>query len=188
MRSIVRKLVATAAVLVLTTAVGLVQPGQAQAHSSCSVRWGSLPKVGTRMTAAPIFDVRAGRHACFDRLVIDVGGSTTDAYNVRYVPAVVSEGSGDIVPLRGGAVLAVEVNAPAYDPWTGVITYRFQDRDELLNVNGFRTFRQVAFGGSFEGYTIIGVGVRARLPFRVLVLPGPGSGNHRLVVDVAHRW
>jgi hypothetical protein len=29
--------------------------------------------------------------------------------------------------------------------------------------------------------------VRARLPFRVFVLRGPGSGS-RLVIDVAHRW
>jgi len=29
--------------------------------------------------------------------------------------------------------------------------------------------------------------VRARLPFRVLTLDGPGSGS-RLVVDVAHYW
>lgn len=188
MRKIVQTLVATSAVLVLTTAVGLVQPAQAQAHSSCSVRWGSLPKTGTRATPAPIFDVRVGRHACFDRLVVDVAGSVSDAYHVRYVPAVTSEGSGIVVPLRGGAALAVEVSAPVYEPETGVITYRFQDRDELVNVTGFRTFRQVAFGGSFEGYTIIGVGVRARLPFRVFVLPGPASGNQRLVVDVAHRW
>ena len=39
--------------------------------------------------------------------------------------------------------------------------------------------------GSFEGQTTIGLGVRARLPFRVFVLAGPGSGS-RLVVDVAH--
>jgi hypothetical protein len=29
--------------------------------------------------------------------------------------------------------------------------------------------------------------VRARLPFRVLTLDGPGAGT-RLVIDVAHRW
>jgi len=29
--------------------------------------------------------------------------------------------------------------------------------------------------------------VRARLPFRVFVLAGPGNGS-RLVIDVAHRW
>ena len=30
-------------------------------------------------------------------------------------------------------------------------------------------------------------GVRARLPFRAFVLPGPGTGS-RLVVDVGHQW
>ena len=43
------------------------------------------------------------------------------------------------------------------------------------------------FAGSFEGYTSIGLGVRARLPFRVFMLDGPGTSS-RLVVDVAHRW
>jgi hypothetical protein len=54
-------------------------------------------------------------------------------------------------------------------------------------VSGYRTFRQVAYAGSFEGQTTIGVGVRARLPFRVFTLAGPGS-NSRLVIDVAHHW
>jgi hypothetical protein len=45
----------------------------------------------------------------------------------------------------------------------------------------------VGWAGSFEGQTTLGLGVRARLPFRAFVLPGPGSGS-RLVVDVAHRW
>jgi hypothetical protein len=45
----------------------------------------------------------------------------------------------------------------------------------------------VAWGGSFEGYTTIGVGVRARRPFRVFGLPGPDTGS-RLVIDIAHRW
>jgi hypothetical protein len=45
----------------------------------------------------------------------------------------------------------------------------------------------VAFVSDFEGQTTFGLGVRARLPFRVLRLAGPGSGQ-RLVIDVAHRW
>ena len=52
---------------------------------------------------------------------------------------------------------------------------------------GYGTFRQVAWAGSFEGQSTIGLGVRARLPFRVLVLDGPGD-DARLVVDVAHSW
>ncbi|BAS14136.1 conserved hypothetical protein [Arthrobacter sp. Hiyo8] len=45
----------------------------------------------------------------------------------------------------------------------------------------------MAFAGSFEGYTSLGLGVRARLPFRVFTLAGPGTGS-RLVIDVAHMW
>jgi hypothetical protein len=54
-------------------------------------------------------------------------------------------------------------------------------------VRGYDTFRQVAYTGSFEGQTTLGLGVRARLPFRVTTVAGPGT-NTRLVVDVAHHW
>ena len=54
---------------------------------------------------------------------------------------------------------------------------------------GYSTFRQVAWAGSFEGYTTLALGVRARLPFRVFVLPArPGPTRTALVIDVAHRW
>lgn len=49
----------------------------------------------------------------------------------------------------------------------------------LPDARGYRTFRQVGFGGSFEGYTTVGLGVRARLPFRVLTV------GTDVVVDVA---
>ena len=51
-----------------------------------------------------------------------------------------------------------------------------------VNLTGYRTFRDARFVGSFEGDTQIGLGVRARLPFRVWVTDG------RIVVDVAHNW
>ncbi len=57
----------------------------------------------------------------------------------------------------------------------------------LVGVAGFRTFRQVLGAGAFEGVSSIGIGVRARLPFRVFTLAGPGS-HSRLVIDVAHLW
>jgi len=57
---------------------------------------------------------------------------------------------------------------------------------EVANVAGYRSFRQIAFAGSFEGQTTFGVGVRTRLPFRVFAVSGPGGV--KLVVDVAHRW
>ena len=63
----------------------------------------------------------------------------------------------------------------------------FLPNGELIDTTHFRTFRHVAWAGSFEGMTTIGLGVTARLPFRAFVLPGPGDGS-RLVIDVAHRW
>ncbi|HEV7649074.1 MAG TPA: hypothetical protein VGP26_12990 [Actinophytocola sp.] len=91
------------------------------------------------------------------------------------------DGSGQVVPLRGGAKLSISMQASAYD-LAGRPTYTFANRAELVNVTGYRTFRQVAWVGSFEGYTSTGLGVRARLPFRAFTLPG------KLVVDVAHAW
>ncbi|MFE3360898.1 hypothetical protein ACFXOQ_37740, partial [Streptomyces californicus] len=77
----------------------------------------------------------------------------------------------------------VTVLAPAHDD-AGASTYLPSNRSDLVNVNGYQTFRQVAWAGSFEGQTTLGLGVRARLPFRVFTLEGPS----RVVIDVAHYW
>jgi hypothetical protein len=82
--------------------------------------------------------------------------------------------------------MAIVVRAPAYDA-DGTPTYQPANPGELTDVSGYRAFRQLAWAGSFEGQSTIGLGVRARLPFRTFTLDGPGTGS-RLVVDVAHRW
>jgi len=78
--------------------------------------------------------------------------------------------------LRGGARLQI---------WIGLDGQAFQPRNpsEVVGVRGYRTFRQVLWNGPGE----LDLGIRARLPFRVFALDGPGSGS-RLVIDVAHRW
>ena len=151
----------------------------------CGITWGSLTKEAGQGSPGDLTGVRAGRHDCFDRLVLDVAGPAA-GYRVSYVDQVHQGGSGDVVPLRGGARLAVDALLDAHDD-AGNPTYRPANRQELVDVTGWRTFRQVAFASDFEGHTTLGLGVRARLPFRVFVLNGPGSGS-RLVVDVAHRW
>ncbi|MEI8410024.1 MULTISPECIES: AMIN-like domain-containing (lipo)protein [unclassified Kribbella] len=153
--------------------------------TSCPRGWGSLPEANSRMVQSPITNVRTGRHACFDRLVVDLRGRAP-GYDVRYVTNVTQDGSGFTVPLRGGAKLQIIVRAPAHTS-AGQPTYQPANKRELTNVSGYSTFRQVAYAGSFEGQTTIGLGVRARLPFRVFTLAGPGS-NSRLVIDVAHHW
>ena len=141
-------------------------------------------KTDPAMSQAQVTNVRTGQHYCFDRLVIDLNGPVA-GYTVRYVPQVTQDGSGFPVPLRGQAFLQVTANAPAYV--NGNATYNPADPKELSNVSGYQTFRQVAWAGSFEGYSSLGLGVRARLPFRVFTLEGPAAGS-RLVIDVAHYW
>jgi hypothetical protein len=175
---------------VAAVVLGLVTPASAAAPY-CGITWGSLPKAHDSLADTEVVnDVRAGRHACYDRLVIDLGGQDVSfrSYDVRYVPYVIADGSGAVVPVRGDAALQVVVRAPAYNEYGP--TYLPADPREVVAVTGFTTFRQVAWAGSFEGQTTLGLGVRARLPFRVLSMPGtPNSDDTpRLVIDVAHSW
>jgi hypothetical protein len=172
--------------LLAVSALAVIAPvGAAAPAPYCGIRWGSLPKQSATMTGAPVTGVRSGRHECFDRLVVDLAGRPVAGYLVEYVPQVVQDASGEPVPLAGGAFLHFVVRAPAYD--ADSVTYLPADRAHVVNVAGYRTFRQVAWAGTFEGQTTLGIGVRARLPFRVFTLNGPGAGS-RVVVDVAHRW
>lgn len=168
-----------------TAATALVLPATAQAAPYCGLAWGSLPEqVGSSAPARAgedLIGVRAGRHECFDRLVLDVTGATDGvSYRVEYVGQVRADGSGAVVPLDGGARLQITVGAHgrSFAPPLG---------HDLVDVAGYRTFRQVVWAGSFEGYSTVGLGVRARTPFRAFALTGPG-GNVRVVIDVAHRW
>jgi hypothetical protein len=175
------------------TAVGVITPASAAAAPYCGITWGSpAEQAGSFDPAAgeTLRAVRAGRHDCFDRLVLDVRGATAlRSWHVAYTGTVTSDPTGDPVALRGGARLAITVAASDHDG-SGRATYAPANRSGLADVAGFATFRQVAWAGSFEGLTTVGLGVRARLPFRVFTLTGvPGAADGvRLVIDVAHRW
>ncbi|MBB3037185.1 AMIN-like domain-containing (lipo)protein [Hoyosella altamirensis] len=183
-----KTLSALAGSVLIAGALAVVPASTASATPApyCGITWGSLNKSQMQMTTASVVNVRSGRHNCFDRLVVDVAGPVT-GYYAEYVDTVRHDGSGHPVPLRGGAYLQFIVQAPAYDQH-GNQTYRPANNRELVNVNGYQTFRQVAWAGTFEGQTTFGVGVRARLPFRVFTLDGPGDYHSRVVIDVAHYW
>ena len=186
----VKTLLATTLGLTLALAGGPVPAtavATAQAGPSCGITWGSGDKAAGVLSGAPLITVRTGRHECWDRIVFELDGAA-NGYSVRYSPQVLTDGEGiDLVPYTAGtAFLWVTLLAPAYDAaHTTTIDARTGDR--VANVLRYDTLRDVVFGGSFEGYTTFAVGVRARLPFRVMVLAGPGT-HSRIVVDVAHQW
>lgn len=163
-----KKMLVLVAATALAAGLLLSLPAPAGA-ASCSTQWGSAAKGLTNTNHGTLTAIRSGRHECFDRLVLDISRSNT-GYRVAYVSAVHTQGEGAKMSLRGGAFLEV------------ISQSMVTKRPAVPNVTGYTTFRQVAFGGSFEGYSTIGLGVRARLPFRVTAVP------NRLVIDVAHRW
>lgn len=184
----------TLALASLATGMAAALPAHAMpAHAAlagtsavCPVGWGSYAKTHSPDTTKPLTNVRIARHKCFDRMVIDVPGADRGSlgYLVRYVDRLYQEGSGRPIPVSGGAIVKIVIHAPAYDINTGEPTYSANPDDSLPGVNpdNYRTFRDAKFGGTFEGQTQFGLGVRARVPFRVQTLDG------HLVVDVAHNW
>ncbi|GGV73046.1 hypothetical protein FHS32_005367 [Streptomyces albaduncus] len=171
---------ATAAVPAVAT------PTAAVRTTACPTGWGGLAKSDADTTTTPVRNIRTGRHACYDRMVVDLPGTARGGlgYTVRYVDRLHQDGSGRHIPLAGGAVLEVRVAAPSYDPANGEPAYPARAGRPLpgVDLTGYRTFRDTRFAGSFEGETQVGLGVRARLPFRVLQV------QDHIVIDVAHTW
>ncbi|MEP6697099.1 MAG: hypothetical protein ABJA34_09500 [Pseudonocardiales bacterium] len=169
---------AIAAVIVAALAGPAVAGGTSAPY--CGITWGSTAKSGGTLSPGSLLAVRTGQHSCFDRVVFDFTGPAS-GYRVNYASEVYTQAG---QPMRshtaGGALLDVTLleNANTYPRTTFA---------HVADVAGYRTLRDVVYGGTFEGYTTFAVGVRARLPMRVFVLAGPES-HTRVVVDVAHAW
>ncbi|WP_370962612.1 hypothetical protein [Amycolatopsis sp. cg9] len=160
------------------------------ATPSCAATsgWGTEARSDT-MSRDALYLVRAGRHACFDRVVFDVNGPAEAGYAVGYVPVVAADPKGDPVPVPGGAALEVVVRAPAlgtdgsgHQPGRVLAA----TGDTLVATPGWPSLRAVRFAGSFEGQSTFAVGVAAKLPFRVFSQLDPRDAIRRVVVDIAH--
>jgi hypothetical protein len=163
------------------SAAAVALPAQAAttATATCSTHWGTGPRHKDQMVQTKVRGVRAGQHTCFDRLVIDLGAGRAPGYDVRYVRAFHADGSGKLVRTSGKAKLLVVVQAPAASAFNASSRH-------LVSVTGFASFRQVAGLGSFEGITSLGIGVKAKTPFRVFEYKN-AAHKFVLVIDVAHR-
>jgi hypothetical protein len=150
------------------------------------VTWGSGEKSGGEATSAPLVNVRAGRHAVYDRVVFDVAGETA-GYRLRYVDQVRSAGAGSPVEVAGGARLQVTVLAPTHDPERLITHYLPDDPEHVVSTSGFPDVPPARVGRQLRGRTEFGLGVGARLPFRAFLMTGP-NGRTMVVVDVAHAW
>jgi hypothetical protein len=184
----VRRILTIITTVLLALGATIALSPAATAHAPCPVLpWGSLPEEAGATSVEPVTDVRTGRHPCFDRVVLDIGGPGGNGWYVRYVDTVTQQGSGFPHHVDGGARLSVLLRNPVHDWSDGGRLAFVEPTGPVADVRGYDTLRAVHFVGSFEGQTQFAVGTRARLPFRVFELDGPGAAS-RVVIDVAHRW
>jgi hypothetical protein len=123
-------------------------------------------------------EVRTGRHAGFDRVVLEMAGAGRVGWRVAYTDDPRYAGSGDPVEVAGDGTLQISVQGVGYPFDTGVPAYAGPDR---LTGPG-TSIPEVVVGVLFEGLQGAFVGTRDELPYRVFRLSGP----ERLVIDVAH--
>lgn len=158
------------AVLVLASAaVGVAVPAASSASSS----------EASAMTQTPVLtNIRTGRHAGFDRVVLDINGHRPEFF-IRCVDRLYQDGSGNPVTIAGTYFLEVRLApAAAHDDY-GNSTYpgpRQFGTPALTNVQA------VAITGDFEANLTVGLGMRRDSWHRVFVLDSPT----RVVIDVGH--
>lgn len=163
-RILIATLVAIAAVVLSTLAL-ITPSGALPAWRTTAAVHNPDPSVHP----VHITGVRVGHHATFDRVVIDINGPLP-GYRVRYVDAVIQDGSGAVVPLRGRYFIQVSI-------WpTSTVHHSPQGTWTPL----FPMLRQVKGAGDFEGMTSYGLGLAGKKGFRVFGLSEP----RRLVIDV----
>jgi hypothetical protein len=125
-----------------------------------------------------VSEIRTGRQDGYDRVVLELGGTGTPGWDVRYVDQAHSQGTGDPVEVAGEAVLQVTITGAGYPFDTGVEEWAGPDP---LPGNGTRTVTEVAWDATFEGTSVAVVGTTGEAPFRVYALEDPT----RVVVEVA---
>jgi hypothetical protein len=123
-------------------------------------------------------DIRLGGHDGFDRVVLQVGGTGTPGWDVRYVDEATSQGSGHELDIAGDAVLQVSLTGAGYPYETHVDEYAAPP----LTAPGTSAVTEVVFDATFEGTSLAFVGTVAKNPFRVYALENPT----RVVLEVAH--
>ncbi len=122
--------------------------------------------------------IRTGRQDGYDRVVLELGGTGTPGWDVRYVDQAYAQGTGDPLEVAGEAVLQVTVTGAGYPFDTGVEEWAGPDP---LPGNGTRTVTEVVWDATFEGTSVALVGTTGEAPFRVYSLEDPT----RVVVEVA---
>ncbi|TMR88895.1 GerMN domain-containing protein [Nonomuraea basaltis] len=140
----------------------------------------AVPAQATRQAVTPtLVGIRATHHYGLDRLVFEFRGRVPTQRDVRYVPKLIADGSGQTVNAVGSALLQVRFGQADGHDRRGNVTYGPTRRTYALP-----GVIQVVNTGDFEATLTFGVGLAKRIPYRVYTLTRPS----RVVVDIATRY
>jgi hypothetical protein len=133
-------------------------------------------------TAAPttgpgLSDIRVGRHATYDRIVLDFHGPVPRQFTATWVPVLTQDPSGNRVVLPGNKFLNVVVHGTSKFDVNGRLVFHGPAR---FNTPQLTNVRAVAITGDFERVLSVGVGVRHRAWVHMFTLTAPS----RLVIDI----
>jgi hypothetical protein len=138
---------------------------------------------GPTAPAAVLAAIRTADRGSYDRVVFEFTG-TFGGYSVGYVDELTEDPTGDPVELAGTAILAVAIQGATMNN-----AFQTSDTVPLAAYTGPKritpnlpSIKEVADAGDFEAVLSMGVGVGAKVGFRVLKLADPA----RLVIDIAH--
>lgn len=171
-----RQILATGALGVSTFSV----PSALPAATRCSFPHDTRPasrNFPLGMSSLQGSAIRTGRHACFERVVIDFAGSgLLPGRRVEYVRDPVLLSPSDMtVNIRGNATLVIKVASWMGDPLNGVDPGPSQIFP--TNVSKIKELRLIE---NFEGMHQWAVGLDRARPFRLFTLTNPP----RIVVDI----
>ncbi len=122
--------------------------------------------------------LRVGRHADFDRVVMDLAGEGTPGWWIEYTDTPRAQGSGHSIEYNGNTALSISIEGIHLPPDSDL------DHPHLDTVPGAGgVVTEVVHAGVwFEGRGHVVIGVDDVLPYSVQVLEDP----KRLVIDILH--
>lgn len=202
---------AAATALVGGTLVVATAPAAQATPAPCNYAgWNNGLKNATNPTEGFVGDIDAGRHRCYERIVVRRSGDSWPGYDIRYVPVASTDGEGCPAKLgRGNKVLRVMVDSPAYNhygqpttpnrfkkikpgepcykkilplrTWTNAAHTSWQ----TISFASYKSIKTSAWLGSFEGQTSFALGIKptpacGKPVFRVFT----ANGNRDVVIDV----
>lgn len=122
-------------------------------------------------------NIRVGRHATYDRIVLDFRGGPPTSVRATWVSTLHADPSGKVVSLPGNRFLSVVTQDASGTDIDGQRTYVGPSR---LREFATRNVLAIAVTGDFERVLSVGIGVRHPSWVHVFTLTGPS----RLVIDI----